>query len=607
MSGSTISGTISHTVTFGTGAYTSPLTITSTGDITPSTTAAIGLVMPSSVSGSVINFGTITGGLDTNNLFSGGVGVQISAGTFINDGHVAGGASFASTDPGGDGVNIYGGLFDNTARGTVAGGVATHGYAVDLAGGTFINAGMVIAGGGSGEAIVFNGGGAGGVGTLVIDPGSSIVGSVVASTSVADLLEFGAGGSVGTVTGIGSQYQNFSHFSFATGASFDVSGTYTAFDAQQTIAGFAVGDTLTLDGFTEKSATYVSGTGLELTGSAGSTAATITLDVTGAFSTANFQITPNGANTAISLNPCFAQGTRILTARGEIPVEQLAPGDHVVLHDGTSAPITWIGHRSVAITAHPTPEKIQPVLIISGALGHGLPTRDLYVSPDHALFFEDHLIPAKCLINGVTIRQIPRERITYYHVELAQHAVLLAEGAPAESYLETGNRSAFANGDEPVRLHPDFARSLRAAGSCAPLVESGPVVEAVRARLLTLFTAATTDDPALTTQTRPDGSLLIASRNTIPGHRNPDPRDQRQLGVKIARITRADGTILPLDHPALTTGWHDLEADGRWTNGQAIIPAALLGGQAVTLTLAATLAYPAAQNSAPHQRSLQRG
>jgi hypothetical protein len=605
MSGSTISGTISHTVTFGTGAYTSPLTITSTGDITPSTTAAIGLVMPSSVSGSVINFGTITGGIDNNNSFTGGVGVQISAGTFINDGHVAGGASFSSNYPGGDGVNIYGGLFDNTALGTVAGGTSKYGYAVDISGGTFINGGKLAAGGGSAStAIVFDVNGATTIGTLVIDPGSTIVGSVVASTSVADLLEFGAGGSVGTVTGIGSQYQNFSHFSFATGASFDVSGTFTAFDAKQTIAGFAVGDTLTLDGFTEKSATYVSGTGLELTSTAGKK---ITLDVTGTFSTADFQITPNGANTAISLNPCFAQGTRILTARGEIPVEQLAPGDHVVLHDGTSAPITWIGHRSVAITAHPTPEKIQPVLIISGALGDGLPTRDLYVSPDHALFFEDHLIPAKCLINGVTIRQIPRERITYYHVELAQHAVLLAEGAPAESYLETGNRSAFANGDEPVRLHPDFARSLRAVGSCAPLVESGPVVEAVRARLLTLVTAATTDDPALTTQTRPDGSLLIASRSTIPGHRNPDPRDQRQLGVKIARITRADGTILPLDHPALTTGWHDLEADGRWTNGQAIIPAALLGGQAVTLTLAATLAYPAAQNSAPHQRSRQRG
>jgi hypothetical protein len=604
MTGSTISGTVTHSVTVGSGAYTTPLTITSTGDITPSTTAAIGLIMPSTVNGSVINFGTITGGIDNNNYFSGGVGVQIFAGTFINDGNVAGGASFASTDPGGDGVNIYGGVFDNAARGTVTGGVATHGYAVDLSGGTFINAGVVVAGGGSGEAFVFDGGGATTIGTLVIDPGSTITGSVVAATGIADVLEFGAGSSVGTVTGIGSQYQNFSHFSFATGASFDVSGTYTAFDTKQTIVGFAQGDTLTLDGFAEKSATYVSGQGLELTSAAGTK---ITLDITGALTTANFDIISNGTNTAISLNPCFDQGTRILTARGEIPVEQLAPGDQVVLHDGASAKITWIGHRSLTITSHPSPEKILPVLIVSGALGNGLPTRDLYVSPDHALFFENHLIPAKCLINGVTIRQIPRERVTYYHVELATHAILLAEGVPAESYLETGNRSAFANGDEPVRLHPDFARSLRAAGSCAPLVESGPVVEAVRARLLTLVTAATTDDPALTTQTRPDGSLLIASRSAIPGYRSPDPRDQRQLGVKIARITRMDGTSIPLDHPALTSGWHDLEVDGRWTNGHAIIPAELLCGQTVSLTLAATLAYPAAQNPAPRRRSQQRG
>ncbi len=592
MTGSTISGTISHSVTFGSGAYTGPLTITSTGAITPSTTDAIGLIMPAGVTGSVVNFGNVTGGLDTNNYFNSGVGVQMAGGTFINDGHVAGGAEATGGVYGGIGVYMTGGVFDNASSGTVAVGSGNLAYAVDIAGGTFINAGTLDISGNATYAVVFgdvNHGAAANVGTLVADPGAVFNGKVSASTNLADVLEFGATGSVGTLTGIGTQFLNFAHLSFATGASFDVSGTVTAFDAKQTITGFAAGDALTLDGFTEKSASFVSGTGLELTGTAGNK---ITLDLTGAFTTADFKITPSGANTTISLvQPCFGQGTKILTTHGEIPVEQLSPGDVVLLHNGEHATINWIGHRSLTPASHPSPEKIMPVLIMAGALGDGLPSRDLYLSPDHALYLDAHLIPAKALINGVTIRQVARHKITYYHVELTTHAVLLAEGVPAESYLETGNRNAFTNSNEPLNLHPDFARSLRAAGSCAPLVESGPIVEAVRRSLLARFPADTTNDPALTLQSRPDGSLIIASRSAIPGHLNADPRDQRQLGVKIVSITRTDGTAITLDHPDLVEGWHMLEPDGRWTNGAAIIPATLLNGQTVHLTTAATLPY----------------
>lgn len=73
--------------------------------------------------------------------------------------------------------------------------------------------------------------------------------------------------------------------------------------------------------------------------------------------------------------------------------------------------------------------------------------------------------------------------VTYFHVELARHAVLLAEGLPAESYLDTGDRSDFGNGGGAMTLHPDFASLQREAGACAPLVITGPVLEAVRDRL----------------------------------------------------------------------------------------------------------------------------
>jgi hypothetical protein len=120
------------------------------------------------------------------------------------------------------------------------------------------------------------------------------------------------------------------------------------------------------------------------------------------------------------------------------------------------------------------------VRIEAGAFGPGRPVRDLYLSPNHAVYIDDVLIPAKHLINGSTIAQAPVDEITYYHVELPCHAVLLAEGLPAESYLDIGDRSNFANAGDPVALHPDFASRIWDAAGCAPLVVAGPALDAAR-------------------------------------------------------------------------------------------------------------------------------
>src|SRR6185436_15037675 len=72
----------------------------------------------------------------------------------------------------------------------------------------------------------------------------------------------------------------------------------------------------------------------------------------------------------------------------------------------------------------------------------------------------------------------------YFHVELERHDVLLAEGLPCESYLDTGNRAAFANGSGVVQAHPDFARGVWAAQACAPLVTDGPALVPIRTRLI---------------------------------------------------------------------------------------------------------------------------
>jgi len=292
--------------------------------------------------------------------------------------------------------------------------------------------------------------------------------------------------------------------------------------------------------------------------------------------------------------PCFAAGTRIATPAGDAAVQSLSAGDKVRLATGGTARIQWIGRRRINIAAHPRPDAVQPVRIAAGALAEGIPARDLIVSPDHALYLDGLLIPAKALINGATVTQLNRKTVTYYHIELAAHGILLAEGAPAESYLETGNRGAFENGGAAITLHPEFAQALRGAKSCAAFAESGPAVEAIRARILARAGAATTHDAGVEIRFE-NGNAIIFSRNAIPAEVTADPRDRRVLGVKIAAI-RVAGTKIPLDHPALTQGWHDAEPDGRWTHGAALIPAALLNGRVdITVEIAATLPYRVAQ------------
>jgi hypothetical protein len=210
---------------------------------------------------------------------------------------------------------------------------------------------------------------------------------------------------------------------------------------------------------------------------------TFDLAITGSHLLADFIINTGSASTAINL-ACFAAGTRIHTARGMVPVEKLRPGDPVVMANSECAlPVVWIGYRTVECGRHPKPASLQPVRIAAGAFARNVPRRTLYLSPDHSVFVGGVLIPIKYLINDTTIISVRRSRITYYHVELPRHAVLLADGLPSESWLPTLDRSAFANGGGPLALHPDFHSHVWEAEGCAPLVVTGALLADVRARL----------------------------------------------------------------------------------------------------------------------------
>ena len=182
---------------------------------------------------------------------------------------------------------------------------------------------------------------------------------------------------------------------------------------------------------------------------------------------------------------CFAAGTRIRTARGDVAVEALVVGDDVALAGQGSAtrPIRWIGHRRIDCQRHPRPTDVWPVRVRADAFGAGLPCRDLWLSPDHAVFIDGALIPIRCLVNDGSVAQQDRAEVTYFHIELDLHDVMLAEGMPCESWLDTGNRADFANGGQVVRLHLALAH-LGWDDACAPLVVAGPALDAARALLL---------------------------------------------------------------------------------------------------------------------------
>ncbi|HET6305560.1 MAG TPA: Hint domain-containing protein, partial [Rhodopila sp.] len=182
-------------------------------------------------------------------------------------------------------------------------------------------------------------------------------------------------------------------------------------------------------------------------------------------------------------------GTRITTPRGSVAVERLREGDTVLTVSGKRQKITWIGRRTLDCRRHVAPERVMPVRIAPHAFGENRPQRALLLSPDHSVFVEDVLIPAKHLVNGTTVTRVDVASVTYYHVELPRHDVVLAEGLPAETYLETGARCAFENGGGALQLHADFAPDEERVGMVwqnfgyAPLIGRDGQLDRVRARL----------------------------------------------------------------------------------------------------------------------------
>ncbi len=171
---------------------------------------------------------------------------------------------------------------------------------------------------------------------------------------------------------------------------------------------------------------------------------------------------------------CFRNGTLITTDRGERPVETLRPGDLVLTRDNGLQPIRWIGAKRVSGTLMQAFPRMRPVRIRAGALGDGLPARDLYLSQQHRILVRSQiarhvtgqpevLVAAKFLteLDGITVQDDSAD-LTYFHILFDRHEILLSEGAQTES-LFTGPEALKAVSPEDraeiLMLFPDLLRA----------------------------------------------------------------------------------------------------------------------------------------------------
>ena len=316
----------------------------------------------------------------------------------------------------------------------------------------------------------------------------------------------------------------------------------------------------------------------------------------------------DGANLTLSETSfavCYRRGTLIATADGLRPVEALKPGDAVLTAAGGSRPLRWLGRRRIDPRPLDTEgrRRVLPIRIAAGAFGEGLPARDLYVSPQHAIAFDGALIPAERLVNGLSVSRVETdEPVEYFHLLLDAHDVILAEGLPAESYVIHGNIAGFANWRDYVERFGAVPQDWGV--DCLPRLTSGDPVDAARAmltaRLPTLGFAIEANpdlhlladgvrlqptrlcdgEAAFHLDKRPC-SLVIASRSARPADMAADAPDLRRLGIALLSVTLAAGarvlTVTP-DDPAFGPGMHtgDPTDHHRWTDGAAALPLSLL-------------------------------
>lgn len=437
---------------------------------------------------------TLNAGLQ---LIGGAGGVGTVASTTINTGTQivgdAGGIGTAISTTLNAGTQFVGAAAGSSSAGSYSAGT---GYAT----GTVINGGTQFVGASAGSnysagtgyatATVINGG------EQIVDMGGTAVDTVIHSSGLADILAGGTadmpvidGGTLKLESGASITAGPVAFATTGSGGTLDLTSLGTGVTFATAVSGFnsahsgsdmiAVAGTGAAGDHVVWTQTGTSGT-LQVETASGTMLETLTLD--GTYAQQGFVLTDPVSVDQITYTICLVAGTRIRTPRGETPVEALRPGDQVSTASGP-ARVRWVGRRAYDGRFLAGNHLALPVTIHAGALGVGVPVRDLSVSPGHGLWLESALVPAWRLVNGISITQAAAvERVEYFNIELEEHALLFAHGAKVESFLDDGVfRNQFQNASEYWQLYPDapLCRDV----TPLPRLESGFALADIMARV----------------------------------------------------------------------------------------------------------------------------
>ncbi|MDI2112321.1 Hint domain-containing protein [Commensalibacter nepenthis] len=311
--------------------------------------------------------------------------------------------------------------------------------------------------------------------------------------------------------------------------------------------------------------------------------------------------------------PCYLAGSMINTPKGDIPVEQLKIGDYVTTFDVATnsyqnKKIIWVGTRKVTIN-HQLPDDMAgySVCIKKDAIASNNPYQDIWVTPEHCLFFDGKFIPVRMLVNGASIYyDYSLNGFDVYHIETKEHSIIIANGMFSESFLNTKNHNLFHKQGNIITLHNQASKTWKDAA--VPLDVSQEFVKPLFNQLKKrAIEHGYTDQTIPYTLTRKTNLHLITNTGiTLYGNRNdesyisiipndvtsvhiisntsrpsdiigPYVDDRRYFGVSIGEIILFNNQNI---HQITThlektelEGWHNLsQSDCRWTTGNAFLP-----------------------------------
>ncbi|CAK7193077.1 hypothetical protein COMNV_01290 [Commensalibacter sp. Nvir] len=314
------------------------------------------------------------------------------------------------------------------------------------------------------------------------------------------------------------------------------------------------------------------------------------------------------------IGACFLAGSMIHTPTGTVPVETLKPHDTVISYiNGNEEvqPIIWVGSKEVTVRPdYPDDQAGYPICILKDAIADNLPSKNMWITAEHCLFFNGKFVPARMLVNNTSIfYDYSITAYTYYHIKTQNHSVIKADGMLTESYLDTGNRVGFdqKNTAVPVSIHNRHLTWEHDAA--APLDTTKEFVEpiffSILARTQNLLENKKTYTPYEITQENDfhlitdTGTVLYPTsvKNqlyafALPAHTTsvrlvsrasrpfdtigPFVDDRRCLGLLIGKILlqQPNKTVEISNHLENKNlpGWHAIEGNThRWTDGNALL------------------------------------